>query len=139
MTDELTPHQKGREIAKFREKFRHEKIYELTKNDFEDFLKACPKLFATRSGSRPDARHEDMHGGQVTKSTDEFGNKKNNFPELKKALKVLVDEKRPLQERFEEIFAKNNTVWSGRTPDMYSRTLTVRLLPQTGSARISAD
>ena len=67
-------------LAKFREKFRPEKIHKLTKKDFEDFLKACPKLFATRSGSRPDARHEDMHGGLVLAT----------FPETKKALEPFL-------------------------------------------------
>ena len=76
MSDESIRTTKDEEIAKFREKFRHEKIHELTKNDFEDFLKACPKLFATRSGIGP-GRHEDMHGGLILAT----------FSETKKAWK----------------------------------------------------
>ena len=70
---------KEEQLAKFREKFQSENIHSLTEKDFDKFLKACPKLFATRDGSRPDSRHEDMQGGQILKT----------FPETKNALEIF--------------------------------------------------
>ncbi len=85
---------------KFSPIFQYENIDKLSEDDFSDFFQSSnvSKFFATRRS------YEVMHAGQI---------RKENFPELKKALKILVDETSPLAERLDKIFAENNTVWSG--------------------------
>ena len=86
---------------KFSPIFQYENIDKLPEDDFSDFFQSSNvgKFFPTRQS------FESLHAGQV---------RKPNFTELKKALKILVDETSPLEERLDKIFAENNAVWSGR-------------------------
>ena len=82
---------------KFSPIFQYENIDKLSEDDFSDFFQSSNviKFFPTRQS------FESLHAGQV---------RKPNFTELKKALKILVDETSPLEERLDKIFAENNAV-----------------------------
>jgi len=98
---------------KFSPIFQYENIDKLTADDFQAFFKTDIKQFFT-------TRHkslEHQYAGIVSKP--------KNFPDLKKALKILVNESKSLDERLEEIFQDDADFLSWFKSDIFSPILHV--------------